>query len=289
MRDPKALAEAVALSRPFLQFRLDRVLQGADLSTAEGRAKAADAAIAVIAEHPDDLVRDQYAMTVSDWCRLEPEAVRRRLEEARRRPARSPDARPTRAGRDSDEGRRDGGRDQGPAGRPEPPEPIEDDPAARARPERPPDPSSRPGLEALRLAVHRPEAVVDRIEDVLFGDELQRRAFLVLAESESLHDAIDGAPPDVADLLRRVAVEEPVIPDDIDPVDAVVAQLVRVATRRALADLDVQTRTRPEGIDGTHAEMVRVRLWLEALDDPSDGSEATRRLLAWLLDRRRED
>ena len=131
----------------------------------------------------------------------------------------------------------------------------------------------------------------DRIEDVLFGDDLQRRAFLVLAEADNLHEAIDGAPPDVADLLRRVAVEEPVIPEDtpIDPVDAVVAQLVRVATRRALSDLDVQTRTGPEGIDGTHAETVRVRLWLEALDDPTDGSEARRRLLAWLLDRRRED
>jgi DNA primase len=291
MRDPKALAEAVAGSRPFLQFRLDRVLQGADLATPEGRAKAADAAITVIAEHPDDLVRDQYAMTVSDWCRLEPEAVRRRLEEARRRPARAPAVRPSRPGRESDEGRRGGGPDQGPNPGPEPPEPTEDDRPARSRADRPPDPSSRPGLEALRLAVHRPEAVVDRIEDVLFGDDLQRRAFLVLAEADNLHGAIDGAPPDVADLLRRVAVEEPVIPDDtpIDPVDAVVAQLVRVATRRALSDLDVQTRTGPEGIDGTHAETVRVRLWLEALDDPTDGSEAMRRLLAWLLDRRRED
>jgi DNA primase len=276
-KDPAALAEAVRASRPFLQFRLDRVLQGADLSTAEGRAKAADAAINVVAEHPDDLVRDQYAMTVSDWCRLDPEAVRRRLEEARRRPKR--------------EGQRgaEEGRGKIPDRSAEPtPEPDER-PVAN-RPDRPLDPSARPGMEALRLAVHRPDSVADRLEAVLFGDDLQRRTFVALAESESLHDAIDAASPDVADLLRRIAVEEPLVPDDplADPGEVVVL-LVREATRRALADLQVQARTAPEGFDSTNAETARVRLWLEELGDPSDGSEATRRLLAWLFDRRRED
>src|ERR1039458_8679505 len=196
-RDPKALAEAVAGSRPFLQFRLDRVLQGADLSTPEGRAKAADAAIAVIAEHPDDLVRDQYAMTLSDWCRLEPEAVRRRLEEARRRPPRVPTSRSTRPGSETDEGRRRGAPDQGPLAGRVPNEPVEEDRTARPRANRPPDPSSRPGMEALRLAVHRPEAIADRIEDVLFGDELQRRAFLALGAA--------GAAPGGRAVRRRAA------------------------------------------------------------------------------------
>jgi DNA primase len=290
LRDPKALAQAVADSRPFLQFRLDRVLQGAELSTPEGRAKAADAAIAVIAEHPDDLVRDQYAMTVSDWCRLEPEAVRRRLEEARRRPARATTDRPSRAGRGADEDRPRSGPDQGPPPGAAPPEPDEGRPV-RTPAVQPVDPSSRPGLEALRLAVHRPEAVADRLEDVLFVDDLQRRAFLTLAEADNLHDAIDGAPPDVADLLRRVAVEEPVIPDETlsDPVDSVIVRLVREAATRAISDLAVQTRTAPEGMEGTHAELEEAkRIYVKLRDDPDD-SEATRWLLAWLLDRRRED
>ncbi|MGH9048032.1 MAG: toprim domain-containing protein, partial [Acidimicrobiales bacterium] len=279
-RDPKALAAAVESSRPFLQFRLDRVLQGAELTTAEGRAKAADAAISVIAEHPDDLVRDQYAMTVSDWCRLEPETVRRRLEETRRRP------RGEAADRTPDEGRR---RVAAPGpGDPRAPEPGDERPASK---ERPTDPSARPGLEALRLAVHRPETVVDRLEDVLFGDELQRRTFVVLAEAETLHEAIDAAPTDVADLLRRLAVEEPVIPDDptVSPGDAVIMQLVREATKTALRDLEIRARTAPEELGGAAAETARVRLWLEELGDGSGGSEATRRLLAWLLERRRED
>ncbi len=283
-RDPAALAGAIASSRPFLQFRLDRVLHGADLTSAEGRAKAAEAAIAVIAEHPDDLVRDQYAMTVSDFCRIEPDVVRRRLEEARRAPVA-----PTRADRADRARRRDARRPE--AGQAdEERRPTRPTPERSARPARA-DPSSRPGLEALRLAVHRPEEAAERMEPVLFGDELQRRAFLTLCSSESLHEAIDRAPADVADLLRRVAVEEPVVPDDVpvDPVEAVVSQLLRVATRRALADLQVQARTDPQGLDTAGEESARVRRWLEELDDPSDGREAARRLLAWLVDRRRED
>jgi DNA primase len=266
------------------------VLQGAELSTPEGRAKTADAAIAVIAEHPDDLVRDQYAMTVSDWCRLEPEAVRRRLEEARRRPARAPADRPSRPGRGADEDRHAGGPDQGLPPGSSPAEPDEGRPVPRPAVQ-PVDPSSRPGLEALRLAVHRPETVADRLEDVLFVDDLQRRAFLTLAEADNLHDAIDTAPPDVADLLRRVAVEEPVIPDETvgDPVDSVIVRLVREAAARAISDLAVQTRTGPEGMEGTHAELEEAkRIYVKLRDDPDD-SEATRWLLAWLLDRRRED
>jgi DNA primase len=273
-RDPAALVAAVASSRPFLQYRLERVLEQGQMTSAEGRAKAAEAAIQVIAEHPDELVRDQYVMTVSDHCRIEPDLVRRRVEEVRRRGPtleRRRPRRPTVAETPADGG---------------------DTGVAPARPLRPrPDPSSRPGLEALRLAVHQPEAAATRLEPALFGDELQRRAYLALCSAESLHEAIDSAPADVADLLRRVAVEEPVVPDDasIDPVEAVVSQLLRVAVRRELSELQAWARTNPEQLDAAGAESARVRRWLEELDDPSDDSGAAHRLLAWLLDRRRED
>ena len=277
-RDPKRCAEAVATSRPFLQFRLDRVLQGADLSTAEGRAKAADAAIEVIAEHPDDLVRDQYAMVVG----LLPARARSGAAPPRGGPAPSG---PTARG-----GRRP--RPQAPEGG----DATVPEPTRRSRPGRRgrggPTPRrarrirrSRPGLEALRLAVHRPEEVADRIEDVLFGDELQRRAFLALVEADSLHDAIDGAPPDVADLLRRVAVEEPVIADGHRRSGRRRGHPARAGRQpAALADLQVRARTQPDELARLAAETARVRLWLEQLDDPSAGSEAADRLLAWLLE-----
>jgi hypothetical protein len=135
--------------------------------------------------------------------------------------------------------------------------------------------------------VHRPEAVADRLEAVLFVDELQRRAFLTLLGADDLHQAIDDAPPDVAELLRRVAVEEPVVSEGAtpDPVDALVTNLMRTAAQRALRDLEVAARTTPSEFSDTAATTARVKLWIEDLDDPAGGSEASSRLLAWLLAR----
>ncbi|MEA3056673.1 MAG: primase [Actinomycetota bacterium] len=75
--DPAALALAVKEAKPFLGFRLHRLLGGANLTTAEGRARAAEAAVKVIAEHPSQLVRDQYLMEVADRCRVDVDALRR--------------------------------------------------------------------------------------------------------------------------------------------------------------------------------------------------------------------
>ena len=275
--DPDALRAAVEGARPFLQFRVDQVFAHADLSTAEGRARAAEQALDAVAEHPVDLVRDQYVMAIADRCRLDPDVVREHLAAARRRAETAGRRQPPATRRATvDRGRGD-----------EPPD-EEPEPRTNGRPRGGgPAPNQRPGLEALRLAVHRPEAVADRLEEVLFDDELQRRAFGALVGADSLHEAVESAPPDVADLLRRLAVEEPVVVDEAlsDPVDAVVSQLVRSATRRALAGLQVEARTSPELHDPAAAEAARVRLWLEDLDRSDTGREASDRLLAWLLGR----
>lgn len=283
--DPEGLRRAVAEARPFLQFRVDRVFASADLSSVEGRARAADAALVAVAEHPDDLVRDPYVMQVADRCRLEPARVRERLEEARQRrvAAGAPGAGPARAERGQDRGQ-ERGQDQsrlsiqggptggGPGG------------GAPGRGARRPAPSSRPGLEALRLAVHRPEEVADRLDEVLFVDDLQRRAFSALVGSDSLHQAVEESPPDVADLLRRVTVEEPMIPEDplADPVDSVVAQLLRGASRKALVGLQAAVRTSSGDLGTMAAETVAVHGWLEELDDPATCREAEERLIAWI-------
>jgi len=138
--------------------------------------------------------------------------------------------------------------------------------------------------------VHRPEDVADRLEAVLFVDDLQRRAFVALAGADSLGQAVQEAPPEVAALLRRVAVEEPIISRDplADPADAVVAQLVREAVRRALADLQVKARTTGGDLGDIDAETGHVRRRLEELDDPESSRDASDRLLAWLMARERE-
>jgi len=254
-------------------------------------------------------VRDQYVMQVADRCRLEPARVRERLEQARARLSAAPPAAgpgkssrrtarpetrtsPTSDANDGDpgpidrgEGSDDDGRDSSAAdfGWRDGDDHDDGEPAAR----RPlsTSPSSRPELEALRWAVHRPEAVADRLEEILFADDRNRRAFEALAGADSNAQAIEDAPPDVADLLRRILVEEPPIVDDrvTDPVDAVVYNLLRESARRALLDLQALARSGSGDLAAPGADVGRIRLWLEQLDDPATGREAAERLLAWLV------
>ncbi len=284
-RDPDGLREAVAAAAPLLAFRVDRILRAQDLSTVEGRARAAEAAIGAVAEHPDNLVRDQYVMRVADVTRVEPERLRERLAQGRDRAA------PPGAGGRTDGPRRDAGH-AGRAGRPGEAVTgaLRAGPSGRAsgapggtaarRPH-----GSRPGLEALRLAVHRPELVADRLEEVLFPDDLQRRAFRVLASTPTLQDAVAQAEPDVADLLRRLAVEEPILPEVLhtDPADPVVVLLVREGCRRALADRQAEGRLGHTALATLAEETVMVRRALEDLDDPVRRRDAADRLVAWLI------
>ena len=82
--DPERLRAAIAGAKPFLAFRVGRVLDAGRFDTAEGRAKTAEAALAMVAEHPDPLVRDQYAIDIASRCRLEDSLVRRFLEQGPR-------------------------------------------------------------------------------------------------------------------------------------------------------------------------------------------------------------
>ncbi len=76
--DSAALAAAVANAKPFLGFRVDRVLDKADMRSPEGRARAAETAVDLVREHPSPLVRDQYLMTIADRCRIDVEQLRNR-------------------------------------------------------------------------------------------------------------------------------------------------------------------------------------------------------------------
>lgn len=247
--DPDELRRAVDDARTFLAFRLERLLSAADLSTAEGRARAAAEAAGVAAGHPNELVRDQYLMQVADRCRLQPGQLRAL--------ARSPRARPSRPH---------------PADGPAPRPPRVEVPAAE--------------LEALRLAVHRPGDVADRLETALFGNPLAAAAFGALASATTLHEAVEGADPETADLLQRAAVEEAVEePDDV------VTRLVERAARRALGELQAELRAaRPEDQAGYGPVIGWLKLAVEALRPPEAASpdpdrDAERVLVDWLVAR----
>ena len=74
--DPEALVKAVEDAKPFLAFRVDRALELGDLTTVEGRARAADTALALVREHPNPLVRDQYVMQIGASTGVDPEQLR---------------------------------------------------------------------------------------------------------------------------------------------------------------------------------------------------------------------
>jgi hypothetical protein len=141
-----------------------------------------------------------------------------------------------------------------------------------------------PGLEALRIAVHRPELAAGRLEAFLFSDPDQRRAFEALLVATSLSNAIETAPAPTAALLRRVAVEEPLIDESegVDSVAPVVAQLIRGAVRGALARLQAQLRSGEIDVATGSAQVAAVQGELSRLEDPVEGSVATEALLDWL-------
>ena len=104
--DPERLRAAIDGATPFLGFRIDRVARrGRRCRSPEGRARAAEAALAAIAEHPSELVRDQYLMEVADRCRIDPDRLRASLRSGRIRVAVPSAPARIRRGRDTPESR----------------------------------------------------------------------------------------------------------------------------------------------------------------------------------------
>ena len=167
--EPEALHRAIENALPFLQFRVDRALAGADLSTIESRARSAERAVAVVNEHPDPMVRDPHVVEIADRCHVDPDHLRRFA-------AGGPSMAPSRpAG---------GGSARGSA-----------------------DDRLTPEDEALQLAVHRPDEVAGRLHATLFGDPVHREAFEALDHTGGVVEACDLVSEPAAQLLHRLAVD----------------------------------------------------------------------------------
>jgi DNA primase len=243
--DPEALRDAVSAAKAFLGFRVDRVLSAANLQTPEGRARAASAALDVVAEHPSPLVRDQYVMQIADACRFEAEQLREQLRQPRRPPAAS--SRPT----TSDE--RDGAPER-----------------ARIR--------SGAEIEALRMLVQRPTELSADLGPWLFTEGPVRRAYEALAETGSLHEAIDESDPAVADLLRRLSVEE----STADAAD-VLMRLVESAATSVIARMENEARGAEDPLEYEPA-MRWLKLNLDDLRGDEPSMDALGQLLAWIAE-----
>ena len=205
--NPDDLRRRVEEAEQFLKYRLQRALARANMATAQGRVRAADAALAVLDEHPSELVRDQFLMEVADRCGLEADQLRATVGRFRA-------ARRTGRGQQAQAGA--GGRSD----------------AVIA----PADPTI--GEQVLLLRAHVPQAVPGWVSADLFDSEIQRRIFAALVEGSSLQELHDIAEGEVGTALARLAAWEP--PEN--PA-AVVGRLVYDAAGRRIAAMPRTFRT----------------------------------------------
>jgi DNA primase len=248
--DPERLAKSVEAAVPFLKFRVDRVLSAADLTTVEGRARAAEAALEVIREHPSELVRDQYVMEVAGSTRVSPEQLREML----RRPAPAPRERP--------DDRRGSS-----------PEALE----TRAVRPRVLDERDGPELEVLRHVIHDWDAVEPWVRyEELFLSDLHAAAFRVLMAHPTVQEAIEAADPGVADLLGRLATEEL----DSEPFDAVVRLLTERA-RREVTQLRMSISSAADP-DRVQQQVQWLTMTIDHLRDPNAAAAAADELVAFV-------
>jgi DNA primase len=225
---------------------VDRALARGDLDSAEGRARVATEAMALVAEHPDSLVRDQYAMSIADRCQVG-------IDELRRRGAAAVAA--------------------GPRGRAVP------SPAGTAEGALPGTGQVTPETQALRLLVHRPDPISVHLSPVLFDNRLNRAAYLALREAGDLHGARTQAGSDVADLLGRLAVQDAT---DDEPL-GVLTRLAYLAAERAAVRLEAVARSSGD-LAGYQPAITFLRTEVIKLREPVAKGADIEELLRWLND-----
>ena len=167
--NPDDLKQIIDTAKPHMQFRVDRVLKKGDFESKEGRAKAAIEAMKVVAQHPDELIRDQYIVQIADKCLIAADEIRRRASKE------NPGTEKNAKNREVDE-------------------------VAQEK--------LTTEYQALRMLIHRSEEVRDWLHPVLFSDPLAENIFIALTNSTDLHEANQSLGVEESDLIGRLSVQE---------------------------------------------------------------------------------
>ncbi len=242
--DPEELQRAVSDAVPLLQFRVDRALAGADLSTIESRARSAEGAVTVVNEHPDPMVRDPHVLKIAERCHVDPDHLRRFAA---------------------------GGPSMAPA-----------QPSADRAAGSPADERLTPEDEALQLAIHRAGEVAGRLHLTLFGDPVRREAFMALREAGGdVVTASDRVSPQAAGLLHRLAVDSGTagVDDVLARVALITTRRAMNDLRRTAAYAD-DPALRQQCI----RSVAWLKSQSEQLDERSTRTQALADLLPWLIE-----
>jgi DNA primase len=251
-KDPDRLRSAVdklaewrpgaAGAKPYIAFRLDRVLGAADLGSVEGRARGATAGVDVLRDHPNELIRDAYLMKLADFCRVDVAQLREQLRRAGPARRSGEDLTPvvTRA--------RTGGR-----------HPAE--------------------VEALTLLVQRRDDMLGWLADELFVDDRNLAVYWALAASDDVASALEllqDTDPGAAEVLAMVAVGE----SEAEPADVGI-RLLELASERRLTELKAEVRVAEDPLMLSD-RMSRLALAKDGLRDPARSAVAAAEVLAVL-------
>jgi DNA primase len=131
---------------------------------------------------------------------------------------------------------------------------------------------------SIALLLQRWHDMAGWLDEVLFVDDVARRAFLAVAEGDgSVGRSLELADPEAREMIERAAVA------DIDADPAIEGRnLIAAAVRRELSRTVNET-------DPTEILANRdARLALERFDEPSAGNDAAELLLGWLQRRNEE-
>jgi DNA primase len=264
---------------------VNRALNGGSMGTPEGRARAAEAALAVIAEHPSDLVRDQYLMEVASRTQIDPERLRADATRRRHAPAgRGPTGGRQAGDRQVGGGRNSGGDERGSRSVRGKMLPVDRGGAGSSydgddwgSPRRRPPARENAELEALRLLIINPDAISGWLHDVMFADDRALAGYRALVRTGAVREAIESSEPGAAELLQRLAAED----SEADPAD-VVDLLIAAASRRELAEFEAQARHGEDPL-AFAADTGWVKLRLEELQEGETREGAREQLLAWLI------
>ena len=167
--NPDDLKQIIDTAKPHMQFRVDRVLKKGDFESKEGRAKVAIEAMKVVAQHPDELIRDQYIVQIADKCLIAADEIRRRA--SKENPGTEKNAKNREVVEVTQE-------------------------------------KLTTEYQALRMLIHRSEEVRDWLHPVLFSDPLAENIFIALTNSTDLHEANQSLGVEESDLIGRLSVQE---------------------------------------------------------------------------------
>ena len=165
--DPERLAESITKALSFLEFRLERELAKHSMDSIEHRARAAEAALEIVAQHPNALVRDQYVMTVADRCRMDADRLREMVRNPRKKHG----------------------------------QPLVEPPTLPI----PQKGSDHVEDQALQLVIDRDEMVLTIFSEALFVAPMRREIYLALMQATSVREAVDMLGADEGNLLIELA------------------------------------------------------------------------------------